>query len=43
MVLRVKPTLTRFPTINLHTPVDNTPLHSIPPSVGQGGSGPAEV
>ncbi len=29
MVLRVKPTLTRFPTNNLYTPMDNTPLHSI--------------
>ncbi len=30
MVLRVKPTPTRFPTISLYTPMDNTPLHSIP-------------
>ncbi len=29
MVLRVKPTLTRFPTNSLYTPMDNTPLHSI--------------
>ncbi len=30
MVLRVKPTPTRFPTNSLYTPMDNTPLHSIP-------------
>ncbi len=29
MVLRVKPTLTRFPTNSLYTPMDNTSLHSI--------------
>ncbi len=29
MVLRVKPTPTRFPTNILSTPVDNTILHSI--------------
>ncbi len=29
MVLRVKPTPIRFPTNNLYTPMDNTPLHSI--------------
>ncbi len=29
MVLRVRPTPTRFPTNSLYTPVDNTPLHSI--------------
>ncbi len=29
MVLRVKPTPTRFPTNGLNTPMDNTPLHSI--------------
>ncbi len=29
MLLRVKPTPTRFPTNSLYTPVDNTPLHSI--------------
>ncbi len=29
MVLRVKPTPTRFPTNNLYTAMDNTPLHSI--------------
>ncbi len=29
MVLRVKPTPTRFPTNSLYTPVDNTNLHSI--------------
>ncbi len=29
MVLRVKPTLIRFPTNSFHTPMDNTPLHSI--------------
>ncbi len=29
MVLRVKPTLTRFPTKSLYTPIDNTPLHSL--------------
>ncbi len=29
MVLRVKPTPTRFPTNSLYTPIDNTPLHSI--------------
>ncbi len=28
MVLRVKPTPTRFPTNSLYTPMDNTPLHS---------------
>ncbi len=27
MVLRVKPTPTRFPTNSLYTPMDNTPLH----------------
>ncbi len=30
MVLRVKPTPTRFPTNSLNTPMDNTPLHSLP-------------
>ncbi len=29
MVLRVKPTPTRFPTNSLYTAVDITPLHSI--------------
>ncbi len=29
MGLRVKPTPTRFPTNNLYTPMDNTPLHFI--------------
>ncbi len=29
MVLRVRPTPTRFPTNSLYTPMDNTPLHSI--------------
>ncbi len=29
MLLRVKPTPTRFPTNSLYTPMDNTPLHSI--------------
>ncbi len=29
MVLRVKPTRTRFPTKSIYTPMDNTPLHSI--------------
>ncbi len=29
MVLRVKPTPTRFPTNRLYTPMDNTLLHSI--------------
>ncbi len=29
MVLRVKPTPTRFPTNSLYTPMENTPLHSI--------------
>ncbi len=29
MVIRVKPTPTRFPTNSLYTPMDNTPLHSI--------------
>ncbi len=29
MVLRVKPTPTRFPTNSLHTAMDITPLHSI--------------
>ncbi len=29
MVLRVKPTPTRFPTNSLYTPMGNTPLHSI--------------
>ncbi len=29
MVLRVKPTPTRFPTNSLYTPMDNTTLHSI--------------
>ncbi len=29
IILRVKPTLTGFPTNSLHTPMDNTPLHSI--------------
>ncbi len=28
MVLRVKPTPTRFPTDSLYTPMDNTPSHS---------------
>ncbi len=30
MVLRVKPTPTRFLTNSLYTPVGNTPMHSIP-------------
>ncbi len=30
MVLRVKPSPYRLPTNNFFTPVDNTPLHSIP-------------
>ncbi len=30
MVLRVKPTPTRFPTNSLNTPMDRTPFHSIP-------------
>ncbi len=34
MVLRVRPTPAQFPTSILYTPVDNTPLHSIP-SVGR--------
>ncbi len=29
MVLRVKPTPTRFPINSLYTPIDNTLLHSI--------------
>ncbi len=29
MVLRVKPTLTRFPTKSLYTPMENTLLHSL--------------
>ncbi len=29
IILRVKPTPTRFPTNSLYTPMDNTPLHSI--------------
>ncbi len=29
MVLRVRPTSTRFPTNSLYTPMGNTPLHSI--------------
>ncbi len=29
MVLRVKPTPTRFPTNSLYSPMDNTPLHFI--------------
>ncbi len=29
MVLRVKPTPTRFPANNIYTPMDNTPMHSI--------------
>ncbi len=29
MVLRVKPTPTRFPATSLSTPMDNTPLHSV--------------
>ncbi len=29
MVLRVKPTPTRFPTNSLYTPMENTPLHSM--------------
>ncbi len=29
MVLRVRPTPTRFPTNSLSTPMDNTPLHLI--------------
>ncbi len=29
LVLRVKPTPTRFPTNSLYTPMDNTPMHSI--------------
>ncbi len=29
MVLIVKPTLTRFPTNSLYTPMDNTTLHSM--------------
>ncbi len=36
MVLQVKPTLTRFPTNSLCTPIDNTPLHiKCMPPVGQ--------
>ncbi len=27
MLLRVKPTPTRFPTNSFYTPMDNTPLH----------------
>ncbi len=30
MVLRVRPTPTRFPTNSLYIPMENTPLHSIP-------------
>ncbi len=30
MVLRVRPAQTRFPANSLYTPVENTPLHSIP-------------
>ncbi len=30
MILRVKPTPTRLPTNSRYTPMDNTPLHSIP-------------
>ncbi len=30
MVLRVKPSPTRLPTNSLYTPMDNTPLHSLP-------------
>ncbi len=30
MVLRVKPTPTRFATHSLYTPVGSTPMHSIP-------------
>ncbi len=30
MVLRVKPTPTRFPTNSLYNTMDNTPLHFIP-------------
>ncbi len=30
MVLRVRPTPTRFPTNSLYIPMDNIPLHSIP-------------
>ncbi len=30
IVLRIMPTPTRLPTNCLHTPMDNTPLHSIP-------------
>ncbi len=33
MVLRVKPTPTRFPTNSLYTPMGNTPLHSVPQCV----------
>ncbi len=29
MILRVRPTPTRFPTKCLYTPVDNIPLHSV--------------
>ncbi len=29
MVLRIKPSPTRFPTNSLYTPMDNAPLHSI--------------
>ncbi len=29
MVIRVKPTPTRFPTNSLYIPMDNTPMHSI--------------
>ncbi len=29
MVLRVKPSLTRFPIKSLYTPMKNTPLHSL--------------
>ncbi len=42
MVLRVKPTPTRFPTNSLYTPMENTPLHSIL-SVCQRGVRPLNV
>ncbi len=40
MVLRVKPTPTRFPINSLYTPEENTPLHTfytknVPPVGGQ--------
>ncbi len=39
MVLRVKPTPTRFPTNSLYTPMDNIPLHSISSVCHPGASG----